>query len=431
MPSAVALDRSDLLSVLALRTRAIRVWLAGIGLVAFGTACSGADRAAAIRTPAVARRRRNCRCYPFPQSSFRRSPFRSCTRRRWTAPVASPAKRQVVRPAVRRAATPPTRKYARTRRVQVPVVKNSYSVAPPKSSAASPSSKRTDPFAGVAVTEDMTGGVPATATDPARDRRCRCTIESTVGVVPPDTVDASAEDGGDPEEQETTRPTAVVPAPDSRTSDTATHTEGFRRLARTTPPSPPVAQSSTPTTSSSEDTTATTSRPAAGATSDATATTPTAEHRRSHVHACRARRSVAAEAAVTASTTAAPESSPQAAPQPALSSAPTTVWQVQGGRASASPHDGKAWNHKLRFADDTARAGRVLLRRPGRGQPRRFYHDRGGDGSRRRRRDRHRDVRPRPASCVVRRRSRQRHARGSRGRRDVDGVGCRQRNRRR
>src|SRR3954464_10669988 len=51
---ALALDQPELFSLLALRSRAIRFWLAGIGLAAFGAAYVG-PIALAMRAPDVSR----------------------------------------------------------------------------------------------------------------------------------------------------------------------------------------------------------------------------------------------------------------------------------------------------------------------------------------------------------------------------------------
>ena len=76
--SAAALSRADAVSIVALRTRAIRLWLAGIGpcALASGTSRQTALRATHVRGLSTPRCCRRSCCRP---SSFRRSPFPTCT----------------------------------------------------------------------------------------------------------------------------------------------------------------------------------------------------------------------------------------------------------------------------------------------------------------------------------------------------------------
>ena len=161
---AVALEQPELFSLLALRSRAIRLWLAAVGLAAFGAAYVG-PIALALRTPDVSRASVvQLPTLSLPTIEIPTLAVPELQAQPTTPPVrAAPAKvRGVVRHVPAPAATKQKTKTV-TRNVQVPVVKDSYTVAPAAAAAPADSKQTKDPFAGVAVTEDTIGGVPTSA----------------------------------------------------------------------------------------------------------------------------------------------------------------------------------------------------------------------------------------------------------------------------
>ena len=164
---AVALEQPELFSLLALRSRAIRLWLAAIGLAAFGAAYVG-PIALAIRTPDVS----GLRVVQLPALSLPTVELPTLAVPKLNAPpttapfraTPAPTTRRVVHRVVHRVpARAATKQNTKTvaHKVQVPVVKDSYTVAPAVATAPANSKQTKDPFAGATVTEDTTGGVPA------------------------------------------------------------------------------------------------------------------------------------------------------------------------------------------------------------------------------------------------------------------------------
>ena len=150
----------DVLSLLALRERAIRFWLAAVGIVAFGTAYAGpialSFQLPSFSTPVV-----------LPALELQAIGFPTlAVPKLQAAPKVPPlqlrartAHQGVARQPV--AASPASARPAaaqRTRTVKVPVAKNDYSLAPP--AAAKAPAKQHDAFAGAPVVEDTVGAAP-------------------------------------------------------------------------------------------------------------------------------------------------------------------------------------------------------------------------------------------------------------------------------
>jgi len=130
--SSVAVGQQDLLSLLALRERAIRVWLAAIGLVAFGTAYAG-PIALSFRMPALSSSPVVLPALELPPLSLPTLAVPKLEAAPKVSPVRppAPAARRVVHHAAATAPAPAQRAATHpTRTVQVPVVKDQYSVAP-------------------------------------------------------------------------------------------------------------------------------------------------------------------------------------------------------------------------------------------------------------------------------------------------------------
>ena len=152
--SAVALEQPELFSLLALRSRTIRLWLAAVGLAAFGAAYVG-PIALAIRTPDVSRASVvQLPALSLPTIEIPTLAVPKLQAQPTTPPVrATPATaRRVVRRVVHH--VPATKQKTKTvkRNVRVPVVKDSYTVAPAAATAPADSKQAKDPFAGAAVT---------------------------------------------------------------------------------------------------------------------------------------------------------------------------------------------------------------------------------------------------------------------------------------
>src|SRR5205823_2230826 len=143
--SSVALEQCDLLSLLALRQRAIRLWLAAIGVLSFGVAYVG-PLALSFRLPAgsppAALSALSLPAVSFPTLGVPKLHAPAVGPRAHVTPLvrgAAPASRRRV---IRHPA--PTSK-ATTRTVRVPVVSNSYTLLPP---AVTKKKEKPDPFAG-------------------------------------------------------------------------------------------------------------------------------------------------------------------------------------------------------------------------------------------------------------------------------------------
>src|SRR4051794_5496320 len=139
---ALALDQPELFSLLALRSRAIRLWLAGIGLAAFGAAYVG-PIALAIRTPDVSRA--SVAQLPTPSLPTIELPTLAVPKLQappTTPPVSAtpaPTTRRIVHRVVRHGPAPATTKQKTktvARKMHVPVVKDSYSIVPAAATAA-------------------------------------------------------------------------------------------------------------------------------------------------------------------------------------------------------------------------------------------------------------------------------------------------------
>jgi hypothetical protein len=335
--SAVAVRQRDPVSLLALRTRAIRFWLAAIGLAAFGLAYAG-PLALALRVPAVGT---PVHITPLSLPTIQFPAL--AVPKLHAPPVVAPVKvhPRVVRHRALVHRVPPAVKPAR--RVHLPVVRTSYSLLPPGTDSKPARAKR-DPFARVQVVDDTVGVEPDTSlAAPAIDP---VAIDDTLGAVPPDaTADGSNADAAP----------ADVPAAASEadaSADTATYTEGYRRLASSTPPSTPIATTTTQAPTTSGDTNATATTDSDATTSDTSSSSTTS----SGPTTLTSTTTTDSSSSATSTNTNTPQTT---AARPAAATAtkldqPATVWQVDGGKAKASPHEGDAWNHKLHFQDGNA-----------------------------------------------------------------------------
>ncbi|MFL6035275.1 MAG: beta strand repeat-containing protein, partial [Gaiellaceae bacterium] len=177
MGSSVAVgQQQDLLSLLALRERAIRVWLAAIGLVAFGTAYTG-PIALSFRVPAVSSSPVVLPVLELPPLGLPTLAVPKLEAAPTVPPVRAPAPaaRSVVHQPAATAPAPAHRAAThRARTVHVPVVHDQYSVAP----AATPApAKKHDAFAAAPVVEDVVGAVPADTATTAADATASVTVE--------------------------------------------------------------------------------------------------------------------------------------------------------------------------------------------------------------------------------------------------------------
>ena len=156
VPSTVG---NDVLSLVALRERAIRLWLAAIGLVAFGTAYAG-PIALSIQLPETSAPVVILPALKLPPIEFPTLAVPKLQTAPKVAPVQLPARtahQGVARHPVAAASPASARPTAaqRTRTAKVPVVKNDYSLTLP--AATTTPAKQHDAFAGAPVVEDTVG----------------------------------------------------------------------------------------------------------------------------------------------------------------------------------------------------------------------------------------------------------------------------------
>ena len=173
MSGATAVAQPDLISLLALRQRAIRYWLAAIGLAAFGMAYAGpialAIRAPSI-TPTVVLPALDLPTVTFPSFSvpaLHAAPVVPNVAEQPRTHAPAHAVRHQIVTAHGRPSAPdtPARK---TRVVHLPVVKDAHSQLSAKESNTNTKTKA-DPFAKAAVVEDSVNaepGMPEAATAP-------------------------------------------------------------------------------------------------------------------------------------------------------------------------------------------------------------------------------------------------------------------------
>ena len=154
----------DRLSLASLRFRGVRFWLAGISLFAFGVAyVSPVIQALRVASAPAA----PLPVFEIPQLSF--APFGIPKLRTPAAPVTAPAA-HAGRPSVQRATRAPGSSAAATTRRAVPaapptpravpVVENSYTIAP---TAPAQATTPADPFEGVPTVDDTVGTAPPPA----------------------------------------------------------------------------------------------------------------------------------------------------------------------------------------------------------------------------------------------------------------------------
>ena len=186
----------ETLSLLGLRERAIRLWLAGIGLLAFGVSYISPMVLAATQPavqPAVVLPSMTLPLVDFPSLAVpkivapRAVPAAAThTTATTTTPASAPAPaqrsvRKVAGRVVPQMGPPYTpRSQAVTRTRTVPVVRNNYNLLAP---AEKTPKEKADPFAKAAVVEDSVGA-PQSLGDTAVDT-ATTDVEDTTGVVPP------------------------------------------------------------------------------------------------------------------------------------------------------------------------------------------------------------------------------------------------------
>src|SRR4051812_12825325 len=226
----IAADPLDL-SILAVRERAIRFWLAGIGLLAFGAAYV-APIGLAIRMPTlshpVALPALELPVVSFPTFAVPR--LHAAPAPAPAAPSAPPTEvaRRVVRQTAPQHPRPHRTMRHGARTVRIPAVRDSYSLLPPQPKAAKP---KPDPFAAAPVVEDAVG-VATQDTAPAVDDPAA--VEDSVGAPPPD---MSEQD--DPVVAATDIPPAPTASGDPAT-ESSTEYRGYRATGGPPPTAPTV-----------------------------------------------------------------------------------------------------------------------------------------------------------------------------------------------